>query len=272
MLLAVAVKLVEPSDGIERVHGQVVSRQVRIIIKSKRDLDINWHINGTNSYPWLKVHYETISTRLLNDHDIPWEWDNENPEYIVIKQWIQQNEMNMFIKHFQHITESRDLLLHAGLPTNPYGKPHKYQERIAIERKRRLCKPITSLLNFFGCIKVAKFKSRNSRKPNHGNQPLSPSAISPLLTSTQQTSSKSSKSSKSALPTEPPRSYASSQAIPITTTSQLSKRPAKTKDLESDFPDPGAVYRGRKLLSLLQKKKGEKHQGRWKCGDSGGEG
>ncbi|KAL8755998.1 MAG: hypothetical protein Q9199_003232 [Rusavskia elegans] len=89
---------------------------------------INVHTNVVNlSKPtYLKVHRKHLSPDTLDASDLPWEWDERDANYIVIKQWINQNYQDKLFEHTRRLREQRQQKLLTSAPVelikNPNGK------------------------------------------------------------------------------------------------------------------------------------------------------
>lgn len=157
VLLAVVVEHIQPPEELEWYLGRVSKRRVKIVLKTKRHLNAQDHAANSNGYPWVKVHRKYMSPRLLNDRGLPWEWDSSNPNYIIIKRWIPQNELDVLFDRSQDMLQSQNLILKASPPLDPYKQAatglEQGSETNAVIPRRRFCKPLTYTLVRLGFIK-----------------------------------------------------------------------------------------------------------------------
>ncbi|KAI9839925.1 MAG: hypothetical protein M1819_000117 [Sarea resinae] len=56
---------------------------------------------------WIKVHRKHIMIETLQEYGLPWEWDAFDPNYILIKQWVPENEQMILFEHTRRIRETR---------------------------------------------------------------------------------------------------------------------------------------------------------------------
>lgn len=179
VLLAAVVEHIQPPEELEWFCGRLAERRVKIVVSCKRQLNPQHNSNSRSSYPWARVHRKHMSPRLPDDHGLPWEWDYANPNYITIKPWIPQNELDMLSDRSRDMLQSQDSILDASPSLDPYQQPTIGQEQDpkadTVMLRRRFCKPLSNTLARLGFIKnddkdqdIAKGASRNhgvSQKP-----------------------------------------------------------------------------------------------------------
>ena len=157
VLLAAVVEHIKPPEELEWFRGRLSERRVKIVVSSKRQLNPQNHSNNPNSYPWVRVHRKHMSPRLLDDRGLPWEWDYSNPNYLIIKRWIPQNELDMLFDRSRDMRRSQDSILDASPSLDPYQQPTVGQEQNSetdtVMLRRRFCKPLTNTLARLGFIK-----------------------------------------------------------------------------------------------------------------------
>ncbi|KAL9600123.1 MAG: hypothetical protein Q9219_003379 [cf. Caloplaca sp. 3 TL-2023] len=60
-----------------------------------------------NRPTYIKVHRKYLSPDTLDAYDLPWEWDDRDSNYIVIKRWINQNDQDKLFDHTRKLREQR---------------------------------------------------------------------------------------------------------------------------------------------------------------------
>ncbi|KAL8989512.1 MAG: hypothetical protein Q9177_001613 [Variospora cf. flavescens] len=55
----------------------------------------------------IKVHQSYVSPGSLKVYSLPWEWDDGDPNYIVIKRWINENDLDILFQHTRTLREKR---------------------------------------------------------------------------------------------------------------------------------------------------------------------
>ncbi|KAJ5194428.1 hypothetical protein N7491_001766 [Penicillium cf. griseofulvum] len=52
---------------------------------------------------WIKVHRRHLSPDTLSAYNLPWDWDEHDPNYIIIKQWIDEDFQDRLFAHTRRI-------------------------------------------------------------------------------------------------------------------------------------------------------------------------
>ncbi|KAL8970662.1 MAG: hypothetical protein Q9183_001410 [Haloplaca sp. 2 TL-2023] len=60
-----------------------------------------------NRPTYIKVHRKYLSPDTLDAYDLPWEWDDRDSNYIVIKRWINENDQDKLFEHTRKLREQR---------------------------------------------------------------------------------------------------------------------------------------------------------------------
>ncbi|KAI4127795.1 MAG: hypothetical protein LQ338_003024 [Usnochroma carphineum] len=56
---------------------------------------------------WIKVNRKYMSPETLDAHGLPWEWDDRDNTYIIIKRWINENDLDKLFEHTRKLRERR---------------------------------------------------------------------------------------------------------------------------------------------------------------------
>ncbi|KAL8694365.1 MAG: hypothetical protein Q9218_001002 [Villophora microphyllina] len=56
---------------------------------------------------YIKVHRRHLSPDTLDAYGLPWEWDDRDSNYIVIKRWINENDQDKLFEHTRKLREQR---------------------------------------------------------------------------------------------------------------------------------------------------------------------
>ena len=114
-------------------------------------------VNEIGSYPWLRVQCKHMSTRVLNDRGLPWEWDHCR-DHIIIKKWTPRKELDILFEQSRDMKKSRNLVLDVLPRIEPYQtsvvKSDQRRKTSLLGRKRRFCRPVTDTLTRFGFDEV----------------------------------------------------------------------------------------------------------------------
>ncbi|KAL8771175.1 MAG: hypothetical protein Q9209_003346 [Squamulea sp. 1 TL-2023] len=65
------------------------------------------NVVNLNRTTYIKVHRKYLSPDTLDAYDLPWEWDDRDSNYIVIKQWINENDQDKLFEHTRKLREQR---------------------------------------------------------------------------------------------------------------------------------------------------------------------
>ncbi|OJI83017.1 hypothetical protein ASPTUDRAFT_44346 [Aspergillus tubingensis CBS 134.48] len=57
---------------------------------------------------WIKVHRKYLLPHTLMAYNLPWDWDENDDDYIIIKQWIAEDMQEELFAHTRRIRESRE--------------------------------------------------------------------------------------------------------------------------------------------------------------------
>lgn len=56
---------------------------------------------------YIKVHRKHVSPETLDEYNLPWEWDERDSNYIVIKQWIPEGDQIILFDHTKKLREKK---------------------------------------------------------------------------------------------------------------------------------------------------------------------
>lgn len=56
---------------------------------------------------YIKVHRKHLSPETLDVYELPWEWDPQNSNYILIKRWIPEHDQDKLFDHTRRLREGR---------------------------------------------------------------------------------------------------------------------------------------------------------------------
>ena len=170
VLLAVVVESTESEEELQRLLGCASTRRVKIVIKTKRWSDKPGIMSSKpNSYPWIRVHRKHMSTRVLNDRGLPWEWDFIRPDHIIIKSWIPESLQDQLFERSRDIRGAQSMAVNASPSFDPpldSGRTLEQDQLTnAVTPKRKFCKPLTNVFARLGFIKHGD-RDRDSAKEN----------------------------------------------------------------------------------------------------------
>ncbi|KAL8776140.1 MAG: hypothetical protein Q9213_008380 [Squamulea squamosa] len=57
---------------------------------------------------YIKVHRKHLSPDTLDAYDLPWEWDEPDTDYMIIKRWINENDQDKLFEHTRRLREQRE--------------------------------------------------------------------------------------------------------------------------------------------------------------------
>ncbi|KAL8763382.1 MAG: hypothetical protein Q9184_000770 [Pyrenodesmia sp. 2 TL-2023] len=60
-----------------------------------------------NRPTFIKVHRKYLSPDTLDAFDLPWEWDDRDSNFIIIKGWINENDQDRLFEHSRKLREQR---------------------------------------------------------------------------------------------------------------------------------------------------------------------
>jgi len=76
---------------------------------------------------FVKVHRKYLLPETLEAHGLPWEWDDRDGNYIIIKRWVDKDVQDELFEHTRKIKE-RKLIA--------YESPEKQKDKLYIVRKK----------------------------------------------------------------------------------------------------------------------------------------
>ncbi|KAL8672900.1 MAG: hypothetical protein Q9168_002654 [Polycauliona sp. 1 TL-2023] len=89
---------------------------------------------------YLKVHRKHLSPDTLDAYGLPWEWDDRDANYIVIKRWISENDQDKLFEHTRKLREQREQKMLTSAPVelkkDPNGKLKLVREKSPAGRSR----------------------------------------------------------------------------------------------------------------------------------------
>ncbi|KAL8781657.1 MAG: hypothetical protein Q9213_005922 [Squamulea squamosa] len=74
------------------------------------------NVVNLNRPTYIKVHRRHLSPDTLDAYDLPWEWDDRDSNYIVIKRWINENDQDKLFEHTRRLREQREQKLLTAAP------------------------------------------------------------------------------------------------------------------------------------------------------------
>ncbi|CAI7623092.1 unnamed protein product [Penicillium glandicola] len=54
---------------------------------------------------WIKVHRKHVLVQTLQAFNLPWDWDKDDGNYIIIKQWVSEDQQEELFAHTHNIRE-----------------------------------------------------------------------------------------------------------------------------------------------------------------------
>ncbi|KAL9069743.1 MAG: hypothetical protein Q9161_005328 [Pseudevernia consocians] len=96
---------------IEEVDQELLFNHTEQMRKSKAIIDPSANEGGETKYPgsmrptYLKVHRKHMSRVTLNKYDLPWEYDEDDSNYIIIKKWISEVDQVILFNHTKRLRE-----------------------------------------------------------------------------------------------------------------------------------------------------------------------
>ncbi|KAL8953059.1 MAG: hypothetical protein Q9222_001052 [Ikaeria aurantiellina] len=92
---------------------------------------INEQMNvvNLNRPTYIKVHRKHLSPETLDAYDLPWEWDDRDSNFVVIKRWINENDQDKLFEHTRRLREQRLLTNTAVELKKEHGKLKLVREK-----------------------------------------------------------------------------------------------------------------------------------------------
>ncbi|EYE95800.1 uncharacterized protein EURHEDRAFT_411523 [Aspergillus ruber CBS 135680] len=56
---------------------------------------------------WVTIHREHLLPETLDAYQLPWEWDEEDPNYIIIKHWFSRDVQEELFAHTRRLRKQR---------------------------------------------------------------------------------------------------------------------------------------------------------------------
>ncbi|KAJ5920387.1 hypothetical protein N7516_011245 [Penicillium verrucosum] len=80
---------------------------------------------------WIMCHRKHLLPETLIAYDLPWDWDEEDPNYIIIKKWIADDSQDELFYHTRRLRERKVVA-----QTSPPESPNVKKDREYIVRKK----------------------------------------------------------------------------------------------------------------------------------------
>ncbi|KAI9881026.1 MAG: hypothetical protein M1830_008908 [Pleopsidium flavum] len=78
---------------------------------------------------YIKVHRKHLSPETLDVFHLPWEWDDRDTEYILIKQWVPEHDQDALFEHSRKLREGR-------LLTNTTKELKKERDKLLLVKRK----------------------------------------------------------------------------------------------------------------------------------------
>ncbi|KAL8723582.1 MAG: hypothetical protein Q9225_000124 [Loekoesia sp. 1 TL-2023] len=106
------LKSVKESRDTDRIRKRLGSPSLQISHSPSHDKTITRLAESTSTMDpsrptYIKVHRRHLSPDTLDKYDLPWEFDERNPDYIIIKRWIDEDERDKLFEHTRKLREQR---------------------------------------------------------------------------------------------------------------------------------------------------------------------
>ncbi|KAK2790552.1 hypothetical protein FQN52_005571 [Onygenales sp. PD_12] len=93
--------------------------QIKAILKGEKDKSTALARPGPQGKPtFIKVHARHISPETLSAYKLPWEYDDRDQNFVVIKQWISDEMQEELFEHTRQLRQEHQLLI-APAPPSP---------------------------------------------------------------------------------------------------------------------------------------------------------
>lgn len=84
---------------------------------------------------WIKVHRKHLLPETLMAYRLPWEWDERDSNYIIIKQWISEDFQEELFAHTRRLREGR-LVTQTSNTTTELRVNDRRRDRLYLVRKK----------------------------------------------------------------------------------------------------------------------------------------
>ncbi|KAJ6031656.1 hypothetical protein N7540_002388 [Penicillium herquei] len=61
--------------------------------------------DSNNPQTWIKVHRKHLLPETLLAYNLPWDWDEMDRNYLIIKTWVSEEVQEELFKHTQNLRE-----------------------------------------------------------------------------------------------------------------------------------------------------------------------
>ncbi|KAL8703378.1 MAG: hypothetical protein Q9201_003434 [Fulgogasparrea decipioides] len=89
---------------------------------------------------YIKVHRKHLDPRTLNDYGLPWEWEDADCTYIIIKRWISDKDQETLFEHTRKLHQQRLAITNAAtieMVKKEHGKLKLVRERSPARSRSR---------------------------------------------------------------------------------------------------------------------------------------
>ncbi|BCR90975.1 uncharacterized protein ACHE_60861S [Aspergillus chevalieri] len=127
------------SDAVTKEFTAAGYKDDHIAIILARQESLKHERTRDQGETWVKIHRGQILPETLDAYQLPWEWDKNDPNFIILKRWISEDVQEELFAHTRRLREQRLGGLQAGLAD---------YERIRKRKKDR--KRHDEILRYFG--------------------------------------------------------------------------------------------------------------------------
>ncbi|KAE8356116.1 hypothetical protein BDV28DRAFT_2485 [Aspergillus coremiiformis] len=92
--------------------------------------------DGEKTMPWVKIHRKDLLPDTLIAYKLPWEWDEDDSNYLIIKEWIGEDFQQELFGHTRRLRDRK--LREIGNKMNDYVDRRDYHSRRRTRLNRRL--------------------------------------------------------------------------------------------------------------------------------------
>ncbi|KAJ5168298.1 uncharacterized protein N7482_003892 [Penicillium canariense] len=103
--------------------------------EKKKDEEEHHHHETTEKTTWIKVHRKHLLPETLLAYNLPWDWDERDTNYIIIKRWVTEDFQEELFAHTRRLREGK-LVAQTSSSTTELRINDRNKDKMFLVRKK----------------------------------------------------------------------------------------------------------------------------------------
>lgn len=118
-----------------RVELGYSEEEIEEILKKKKKDEKKTECEETKKTTWIKVHRKHLLPETLMAYSLPWDWDERDTNYIIIKRWITEDFQEELFSHTRRLREGK-VLTQTSSSTTELKVNDRNKDKMYLVRKK----------------------------------------------------------------------------------------------------------------------------------------